>query len=67
MNSKVLRRYLLAGLVVWLPILVTMGVLRFIVDLLDGTLALVPKAYQPDQLLGIHVPGLGVILSLVLL
>lgn len=67
MNSKSLRSYLLAGLVVWLPILVTMMVLRFIIDLLDHTLALIPKAYQPEQLLGIHIPGFGVILSLALL
>lgn len=67
MKPKSLRSYLLAGLVVWLPILVTIGVLRFIIDLLDNTLALVPKAYQPEQLLGVHIPGLGVVLSLLLL
>lgn len=67
MKSKWLKGYLLAGLVVWLPILVTIGVLRFIIDLLDITLALIPNSYQPEQLLGIHIPGLGVILSLLLL
>lgn len=67
MKSISIRRYLLAGLVVWLPILVTMGVLRFIIDLLDNTMALIPKAYQPEQLLGIHIPGFGVLFSLVLL
>lgn len=67
MKSKSIRSYLLAGLVVWLPILITIGVLRFIIDLLDNTLALIPGAYQPDQLLGIHLPGLGVILSLLIL
>ncbi|RUR12955.1 DUF502 domain-containing protein [Legionella sp. km772] len=67
MKSKSFRGYLLAGLVVWLPILVTIGVLRFIVDLLDNTLALIPKAYQPEYLLGIHIPGFGVLLSLILL
>jgi uncharacterized membrane protein len=66
-KPKSLRSYLLAGLVVWLPILVTIGVLRFIIDLLDRTLALLPKGSQPDQLLGFHIPGLGVILSFVLL
>jgi uncharacterized membrane protein len=66
-KSKSFRSYLLAGLVVWLPILITMGVLRFIIDLLDNTLALIPKAYQPEHLLGIHIPGFGVILSLMLL
>lgn len=67
MKSLSFRRYLLAGLVVWLPILVTIGVLRFIIDLLDNTLALIPNGYQPERLLGLHIPGFGVILSLVLL
>ncbi|WP_028387679.1 DUF502 domain-containing protein [Legionella fairfieldensis] len=67
MNSKSLRRYLLAGLIVWLPILVTIVVLRFIVELLDGTMALLPAAYRPEQLVGMHIPGLGVIISLILL
>ncbi|WP_454780800.1 DUF502 domain-containing protein [Legionella sp. WA2022007384] len=67
MKTKSLRSYLLAGLVVWLPILITIGVLRFIIDLLDNTLALIPKAYQPEQLIGHYIPGFGVILSLVIL
>lgn len=62
-----MRSYLLAGLVVWLPILVTIMVVRFIVDLLDQSIALLPDAYQPEQLLGYHLPGVGVLLSLVLL
>ncbi len=67
MKSSLLRRYLLAGLVVWLPILVTFVVLRFIIDLLDKTIALIPHGYQPEQLFGFNLPGLGVLLSLVLL
>ncbi|HAT8370776.1 TPA: DUF502 domain-containing protein [Legionella pneumophila] len=67
MKNKSVRSYLFAGLVVWLPILVTLVTLRFIVDLLDQTIALLPKAYQPAQLLGFHLPGLGVVLSLILL
>ncbi|ASQ45919.1 DUF502 domain-containing protein [Legionella clemsonensis] len=67
MKSKVFRRYILAGLVVWLPIVVTFIVLRFIIELLDKTMALLPTAYRPDTLLGIHIPGLGVILSLVII
>lgn len=67
MISKSFRGYLLTGLVVWLPILVTIGVLRFIIDLLDNTMALIPKSYQPEHLLGLHIPGLGVVLSIILL
>lgn len=67
MKSKSIRSYLLAGLVVWLPVLVTLVVLRFLIDLLDQTISLLPAAYRPEQLFGVHVPGLGVLLSLVLL
>ncbi len=67
MKSASIRRYLLAGLVVWLPILATLGILNFIVELLDKTISLLPAAYQPEQLFGFHLPGLGVVLSLFLL
>ncbi|MDX1838310.1 DUF502 domain-containing protein [Legionella taurinensis] len=67
MKSKSIRSYLFAGLVVWLPILVTFVVLRFMVDLLDSTIALLPSAYRPERLLGVDIPGFGVIFSLVLL
>ncbi|MBA2656078.1 MAG: DUF502 domain-containing protein [Tatlockia sp.] len=64
---KSFRSYLITGLIVWLPILATFVVLHFIIDLLDGTIALLPHAYQPQQLVGMRIPGLGVIISLVLL
>ncbi|WED44295.1 DUF502 domain-containing protein [Legionella cardiaca] len=67
MKSKVFRRYLFAGLVVWLPIVVTFIVLRFIIEMLDKTMSLLPGSYHPDKVLGIHIPGLGVILSLVII
>lgn len=51
----------------WLPILVTFVVLRFIVDILDNTIALLPTTYQPERFLGVRIPGFGVIFSLVLL
>lgn len=67
MKSKSFRSYLLAGLIVWMPILVTFVILRFIIDLLDRTIALLPHNYQPEQLFGMSLPGLGVLLSLALL
>ncbi|KTD75118.1 DUF502 domain-containing protein [Legionella waltersii] len=67
MKSKSIKAYLLTGLVVWLPILVTIGVVRFIVDLLDGIFRLFPNAYRPENIFGTYIPGLGVILSLLLL
>ncbi|MEJ2553761.1 MAG: DUF502 domain-containing protein [Gammaproteobacteria bacterium] len=60
-----LRRYLIAGLLVWLPIGVTVLVVKLLVDLMDRTLVVLPDAYRPDRLLGVHIPGLGVVLSVV--
>ena len=51
----------------WLPIWVTILVIRFLVKTLDSTLSLLPHPYQPDVLLGFHVPGLGVIVTLVVI
>jgi uncharacterized membrane protein len=63
----VVRRYLIAGLVVWVPILVTVLVERFISDLMDNFLLLLPPALRPERLFGVYVPGLGVLLAFVLL
>ena len=60
----ILRRYLIAGLLVWLPIIATVLVVRFILDLMDQ---LLPRPLQPEVLLGVHIPGLGALLALLLL
>lgn len=62
-----LRRYLIGGLLLWIPIMVTLLVLRFVVQLLDSSLSLLPMKYQPENLFGMHIPGFGVVLSLVIL
>ena len=64
---KRLRRYLVAGILVWAPLAVTFILLRLAVNLMDKTLAVLPQQYRPDQLLGFHIPGLGVILTLIVL
>ncbi len=60
-----MRKYLIAGLLVWIPLGVTALVVKLLVDVMDRTLLLLPAKWQPDALLGIHIPGLGVVLSLV--
>jgi uncharacterized membrane protein len=62
-----MRRYLIAGLLVWVPLGITIWVLHFLVTTLDQTLLLFPDAAQPDRLLGFHIPGFGVVLSFGLL
>ena len=64
---KRLRRYLVAGLLIWAPLAVTYFLLRFAVNLMDKTLAVLPQQYQPEELLGLHIPGLGVTLTFVVL
>ncbi|MFT7414003.1 MAG: putative membrane protein [Methylophagaceae bacterium] len=61
-----MKKYLIAGLLVWMPLGVTFLVVRAIVDFLDRTLLLLPHAYQPDNLLGFHIPGFGVVLAVVM-
>jgi len=58
-----LRRYIMAGLLVWLPLGITIMVIKMLVDLMDRTLLLLPEPYRPEQLLGVHIPGLGVIVA----
>ncbi|MBV2094953.1 MAG: DUF502 domain-containing protein [Candidatus Thiodiazotropha sp. (ex Codakia orbicularis)] len=62
-----LRRYLVAGLLVWLPLGATFLVINLLVGWMDNSLLLLPEAYRPDNLFGFHIPGLGVLLSLLIL
>jgi uncharacterized membrane protein len=61
------RKWLLAGLLVIVPVAITVAVLRWIIDTLDRTLLILPEAWQPDRLIGVHIPGLGVLLTLAIL
>jgi uncharacterized membrane protein len=62
-----LRRYLVTGLIIWLPLVVTVVVVRFLLRLMDRTLVLIPPAYRPEELLGFAIPGLGLVLTLAVL
>jgi len=72
---KRLRRYLVAGILVWAPLAVTYLLLKFAVSVMDRTLKWIPANYQPGILLQqlfqtenpVHIPGLGVILALAIL
>ena len=61
------RKWLLAGLLVIVPVAITIGVLQWIIGTLDRTLAILPEAWQPDRLIGVHIPGFGVLLTLAIL
>jgi len=59
-----IRRYFVAGLLVWIPLGITLWVLKLLVDVMDQSLLLVPENLRSDALFGFHVPGLGIILTL---
>jgi uncharacterized membrane protein len=58
--TNLLRRWLIAGMLIWLPLGATLLVIRFVINLLDTSLLLIPEVYRPD------IPGLGALLSVVL-
>lgn len=62
-----LRKWLFTGLLVIVPGVITAWVLVWIVGTLDVTLAILPEAWQPDRLLGVHIPGFGALLTLSIL
>ena len=62
-----LKGYLVAGLLLWLPVTVTLWVLSLILGTMDSIINLLPKALQPEQLIGFHLPGLGVVITILLL
>ena len=59
-----LRTWLFSGLLVLVPLIITLWVLDWVVSTLDQTLRILPQAWHPDQLLGLHIPGFGVIFAL---
>jgi uncharacterized membrane protein len=61
------RNYLIGGLLIWLPIMVTVWVVRFLSGILDQSLLLLPPSWRPEAVFGTYVPGVGIILSLLLL
>ena len=60
-----MKKYFITGLLIWIPIIVTIWVLKFIFDFLDQSLLLLPVAFQTESWLGVHIPGLGAILTVV--
>jgi uncharacterized membrane protein len=65
--ARALRNYLIAGLLIWIPIMVTVWVVRFLSGILDQSLVLLPPDWRPEAVFGRYIPGPGILLSLLLL
>jgi uncharacterized membrane protein len=60
------RKYFITGLLIWIPLVITIWVLKIVVDTLDQSMELVPARWRPEHWLGVHVPGFGVALTLII-
>ncbi|HEX9397397.1 MAG TPA: DUF502 domain-containing protein [Burkholderiales bacterium] len=58
-----MKKYLITGLLIWIPLIITIWVLKAIFDSLDQSLLLLPLEWRTESWLGMHIPGLGAILT----
>jgi uncharacterized membrane protein len=61
-----MRKYLITGLLIWVPLVITLWVLNLVVSTMDQSLLLLPPQLRTEAVWGIHIPGLGVVLTLVI-
>ncbi|MGV8894348.1 MAG: DUF502 domain-containing protein [Burkholderiaceae bacterium] len=59
-----MRKYFITGLLVLVPLVITLWVLSLIIGTMDQSLLLLPQSWQPKMLFGFNLPGLGTILTL---
>lgn len=59
-----MKRYFITGLLIWVPLGMTAWVLKFLIGTMDQSLLLLPDSLQPERLLGMNIPGIGTILTL---
>lgn len=62
-----MKKYFVTGLLIWIPLVITLMVLAWVVNTLDQILLIAPAAVRPDALLGFHLPGVGVLVTLLLI
>ena len=62
-----LRKYLIAGLLVWIPLAATVFIVKLVIDLMDMTILLLPDRLHPENLWGFTLPGMGLVLALAVL
>jgi uncharacterized membrane protein len=61
-----MKKYFITGLLIWIPLAITIWVLKLVVDVLDQSLLLLPNALHTENWLGVHIPGLGAILTVLI-
>ena len=65
--AKALKKYLITGVLVWLPIAVTIWAMSYIISAADRLISLLPESWQPQHFWGFNIPGLGIVAATVVL
>jgi uncharacterized membrane protein len=60
------KKYFITGLLIWIPLVITIWVLKLVVDTLDQSMRLMPEGWRTEHWLGLHVPGQGVVLTIII-
>ncbi|UUZ56501.1 DUF502 domain-containing protein [Massilia sp. H-1] len=58
-----MRKYFITGLLILVPIAITVWVLSLVINTMDQSLLLLPQQWRPENLIGYRIPGLGTILT----
>jgi len=66
-TAKALKKYLITGVLVWLPIAVTIWAMTYIISAADRLISLLPESWQPQHFWGFNIPGLGIVAATVVL
>ncbi|MHB1145542.1 MAG: DUF502 domain-containing protein [Thiobacillus sp.] len=62
-----MKRYFITGLLIWVPLGITLWVLDLLIGTMDQSLTVLPASWQPEAWIGVRIPGLGVILTLLVI
>ena len=62
-----MKKYLITGLLIWLPLAVTLWIIDFVITTMDRTLLLLPESWRPESAFGIHLPGFGLLVSVLII
>ena len=61
-----MRKYFITGLLILVPLAITVWVLNLVIGTMDQSLLILPKEWRPEKLIGFYIPGLGAILTLLI-
>lgn len=59
-----MKRYFITGLLIWVPLGITAWALKFLISTMDQSLLLLPNSLNPETLVGVYIPGMGALLTL---